>query len=888
MDVVLARSPRSGQLAQAMRVLRSSLVAAVARKALPAALVLSGCGTSGGDRPTKTPARAEPQAPRDDARVRALGSVRLATVPQGTYGPYVADSASGGAAVWAESDGSARRWRCRAFDVAGRPLGEASSLGEAPAQVGLAIVEPRGTKSSDGYVLLYSTPDGEAQRIEARLIGADCKPRGDVVSLSEPRSDVLWLDTVVTARGALALWAVKSGAQADLYAALVGAEAAPTGVAKGARAWQAASFGDGAALGFVASEDAASPGGSVKLSLVDAVGAVKSTTNVSDSPSAEPELDMVVSGGKLLFAWGDHRDLESRIYTSRVDGHGKVERPPSPFGHDLGEQALVRLVAPSRGRGPAYLAWESLSARPSSGRAISIAALAENGDANDSVVRLLHASADSVPELVAKPDGLAALALGPACGKAEDCAAAPLVPTYVELGADLGVKVSAPVQLTALGGEAPDLAWGLACPGTTCRLLAAQVVVPAPVYLVSLDGSRSGHRPIAERMGPSAPPRGVASEILASVDPLAAVSLARSGTTPLAAWVTEFDPTTPWQRLTKPASDGRFDPPRALLQVRSLAAVPGARSPAAETLSIRARSAGGVALAAGSSGETLVGWTALDFKLPQVFVTVVDDKGKKLRQRMLTRAAGEKSDVAAVGVGDGWLLAWVDERSKDPEVYSARLNRQLQNAGPEKRITNSAGNASDVALLSRKDGAWVAWSDARDASRPGWGDIYVAKLAGADASLSGSEQIVAKTPLHSRSPALAAFGKGAVVAWIEEAPVAAGGSGEAEAKLALLDEDARPIGSSTAIRPKRGVPSSVALDCSADACRVVLGVTDGERSELLAFSWSEAGAGEPKPLLALSGSASGSLAPALLDRDLVFADQSGREGRVRRLTVEWK
>ena len=111
------------------------------------------------------------------------------------------------------------------------------------------------------------------------------------------------------------------------------------------------------------------------------------------------------------------------------------------------------------------------------------------------------------------------------------------------------------------------------------------------------------------------------------------------------------------------------------------------------SISLRARSLAGVALAPGRHGEAeaLLVWSAIDQRQPQVFLTLVSATGKKLRQKMLTRSPGEVSDIAAVNVGDGWLVAWVDERSKDPEVYVTRVNRQLVRAGPEHRLTRSPG-----------------------------------------------------------------------------------------------------------------------------------------------------------------------------------------------------
>ena len=71
---------------------------------------------------------------------------------------------------------------------------------------------------------------------------------------------------------------------------------------------------------------------------------------------------------------------------------------------------------------------------------------------------------------------------------------------------------------------------------------------------------------------------------------------------------------------------------------------------------------------AGKDGLAL--WTGLDKGEPQVFLTSVGFDGKRGQQRMLTRKSGEASDVAGLLVDGGCLVAWVDERSGDAEVYA--------------------------------------------------------------------------------------------------------------------------------------------------------------------------------------------------------------------------
>lgn len=840
------------------------------RRAFVLAVFSLGCAGAG---EAPEPRRPVPPRPASElpSTARAFESVRFASVPAGTFGPYVADAKTGGVALWASSHEKGRAWFGVAFDTQGNPRGAPQRLAKAPDEVGLAMVEP----SLAGFTLLGTHESGPSTYLDTLELDAHARARAQPLRLSEVSGEVVWIDLVTTSKGSLALWGVKSPEGADLFAALVGGEKLqPAPIVKGARAWQAAALGSGAAVGVVA-------GGKVFVQTLDEHGAPATRVAVTQTPTASAALDMVPVGADLLLAWSDEADGDAKVQLAAVDRSGKLLGPPKPLP-TLGDHALVRLVPPHPGSERAYLAWESLLDRPAEGRALVLAPVSRDGSVGEARATLDHAAKDgSMPELAATASGLAALTLAKACSRGKDCKGAPLLPTYVELDAELRVTASEPLTLSSLRGDAPDLAWGLSCNAKPCRVLAAQAVAPTPVWAVKAVAKPSDFVPAARRAEKSTPPRVAALELLAKTDMLSDVALTKLGQSSLAAWVTYFDPAAPWERLTKPAPDGKLDPVRALLQVR---AVPDSGAAlAVETISLRARSLGGVALAPAQSApaEALLGWTAIDFKQPQVFLTVLDEKGKKLRQRMLTRAPGEKSDVALAGLADGWLLAWVDERSGDAELYAARVNRQLMNVGPEKRITNAAGAASDVALLVKGQAVLAAWSDARDKERPGVGDIYVASLKSADASISGGERLVAKTPKHSRSPALAPKGDGALLAWIEESP---SGSGEAEARIVEIAADGAPAESSSAVELP-GPPSALALDCRDDRCRVLVALQRGGASELWVAEWPR---GKAVRLMSLSSPAPLTIAPGFFGREALLADGDRSQGRARRVLIDWK
>jgi hypothetical protein len=297
-----------------------------------------------------------------------------------------------------------------------------------------------------------------------------------------------------------------------------------------------------------------------------------------------------------------------------------------------------------------------------------------------------------------------------------------------------------------------------------------------------------------------------------------------------------------------------------------------------------------VAIAPGepARNEALVVWSAIDAGQPQVFLTLVDGTGKRLQQRMLTRRKGEIADVAAVFVGDGFVVGWVDARDGDPEVYAAKVNRMLQRVGPEQRVTKTKGAAADLTLLARADHVVAAWADARNAQPEGWADIYTARLKNADAAPLGTEQRAAATRLHSHSPALAALGANTVLAWVDSQPDSTLAGDDTGVRVVRLDAEARAAANPVLVAPSSGVATEVALECNGERCRALSSVDAAGTSELHAFEWKSDAASRPRRLVTLSGPAAQSVFPVLLGNDAYFADMADHNARVRRMGIVWE
>jgi hypothetical protein len=345
-------------------------------------------------------------------------------------------------------------------------------------------------------------------------------------------------------------------------------------------------------------------------------------------------------------------------------------------------------------------------------------------------------------------------------------------------------------------------------------------------------------------------------------------------------------------KLKTPAPDGRFEPLRARLELIGLKQDGSAFAPPTP-LSIRAHSLGGISLSpavgAASSGvpEQLAAWTGLDLGQPQVFLTLVGPDGARRSQRMLTRKSGDASDVATAAIQNGWLVVWVDERDKDPELYASRVDDKLARIGNEQRLTKAPGPATQVTLAPLGDAAIVAWADARDPQQPGEADIYVARIATRDATPLGGERSVLPTRGHSFAPALEPFDGGLLLAWLERGTPDVEGS--AAVVVEVLDAAGAAKGEPRRFPLERGEPGALAVDCTADACHFVVSVRMGAEAALFAGAFSPRGASLPLKKLAALGSRTAAGVPLGLDGNaLVYADADA-EGRwkFRRALIDW-
>ncbi|XXT19355.1 hypothetical protein WME94_54940 [Sorangium sp. So ce429] len=870
-------------------------------------------------------------------RTRVLGADGAPRGEAIEAGPAAADvpvaalraTPQGYIAAWIEQNEGSRAVRVISLDPAGKPVAPASLVAQTAEEITWLDVLP----NAAGALVLWEMPREDRVDVVMTVVaqgkGAASKPTAPASVARE----VLGWHAVATERGAAVALVRPPAAQP------------PRAERKPARKADA--------------EEAAEAGklGSIALLEIDAAGKVSAPVAVSPEPTAQIDLEIAAVGGRYLLTWTDERDIDSAVYLAAVEPGGKVVVAPRQATPPSGEQALVSLVAPAEGGGRALLAWEDLlrarggnregggAEARGAGRLIHLASVGPDGALSAERAALVF-SASGPPDLAADGDGFAAVTLAPAALKADrgGTAAPPVWPTFVRFGPDLSVRAAEPVRAAPFAATdgVPYLVRGLSCHKGACATLASAAAgagaqpggagkagaagARAPLALVSLPVRESAWRAPAFREDRDPPPRATAVRALVEGDHIARVAAAElDGGAALSAWVTYF---------VEGASDGapRGQDLAATVAVR--AASPGGLGKL-NVLSQKASSLGGVAIAAAppppadpkgkggaAQGESVLAWVARERGETQVYVTKVDATGAKIAQKKLTTAARKKpggapseaSDVAIAydGAG-GFIVAWVDTRDGNAEVYAARIDRALNRTAPDRRITNAPLDAAEVQIAVRGQEAWLVWSDARPAgdaagggaagggaggpSGEASGDIFLARLDAKTLQRIGDEARLHASPEHSRSPVLAPLEGGFVVGWVDEpaGESAPGGGAPAggNARFVRLDNSGAAQGAPVAVAgPDGAAVSSVALACD-KVCRGVLASAPGDSVVLNALTLSPGDAAAPslKPLAWLTGSASQDVSPAFAGRSgasLFFADDSvSGSGRVRWMTIAW-
>ncbi len=788
------------------------------------------------------------EAPRPAPKPSVPSSVRgavLAAVGDRAVGPYLARrEGSAMAGYLAFDDDGVRRLSVVPLTPSGELKSGSRALLPTPFDSTDLTIAATGGPGS-GYALAFTALTERGKGLWALGVTEDGSLRGSATEVTRSANDIVWTELVTTPKGALILWAEQTTeGDAVVLAASLDPEGklrgVPVRVVRGVVGWQVVPTEAGAQLAVVAACGAPKAGEkpppAISLLTLDAEGRVERALPVVAVAAVTGSIELSREQSRTTVAWTESAGTEPEILTVTLDDvRGALPARRLEEGRD--GASLVGLVS-----GPAgtVVAWERPVPEVRNQRRIYLSRL---GDTKGRKPLRLELPARTNLELTSTPTGFAVLAQLRPCSLEstrlpEGCENEAFIPTLVRMDASL-----APLQVDALrfGIEGAAHAWGLGCSESNqCLMLSASPETPSRIRaaLVSPRIASEAHG------APQAPESREASRLADTTtvvvgEAVAHLAAAHLGDRTLLATLSS-DVDTPG-RGTRGANlhvrllDERGSP---LPQDDGTAATKG-KDPT--LLTTRALSVGGIAIAAAGRPEdgAAIAWVARENGDPEVHVTRLDARGRRTNDVQLTSARGDASDVALAWLGNAWMVAWVDGRHGNGEVYATKISPDLQRVVREERITNAQGDASGVRLLAQKDTVFLAWADSREAPREGFADIYVTTLRAHDAKRATDEVRLLPSVAHSRSPEMVLLADGVTVAWIEQAPEGAQSrqSSAYRAMIARVDGRGRPFGVPVAL-PMAGVgiPTALSLEATPTGLRGAIARVHADRVALDAFS----------------------------------------------------
>ncbi len=812
----------------------------------------------------------------------------LGAIARRSIGPFAALAEDGGGlAAWivAAEGGGAANLVVVPFGLDGSPLREARVVAKVPREATSLLVRPTG-RAGTGWILAFTAIVDRGESLTTLQISADGTARGEPTDLQRTSDHLTWTDIVPTNEGDLCLWAEETAAgDANILAVSMSpgstSRGTPTRVARGVQRWAVVPAGDGAALALVTHDN--SSAGLLSWLRLDGSGAALGVpVLVGKAPTVSSDIDVVPFHDGWLLAWTDRTGEDPQVTIATVDVRGRVHGPV----HAMDEVGGSALIAVAAGAANIALAWEAPHSHARPWNLLHLASISDKGLSAQPVTSF-EVETRALTELVPTEDGFALLTSpAPMCRTSHPVSTAPspdctATPMFMRYDARLSPVQAEPLVVGRERATA-SLAWGLLCPKDRCIVLASSAEAPAPLFAVDLARRESPF----EAPAVSASPAGVVARVkgivtLESGKPYIDLAAARVGEITLVATMTSA-PTSVAER-----AGGRDQ----MVRVRAFGAE-GQGLDAANVLTSRGLAVGRVAIAAAPQPEegAAAAWIAHQESGAQVHVEHLDGRGHRIKEVQLTTAKADSNSVAIAWAGDGWLIAWVDWRDGNGEVYAAKIDRNLSRISPDQRITRAPGDAADVSLAVRGDVVWLAWSDPRESPREGLGDIYVAQLHARDGKRAAEETRLLATAAHSRSPAVVAVGDGALVMWIEDSP--AGLDAPGAAMLARLDAGGHVVGvPQPLVLAADGRPTAIVAASSPGGARAIVARSGLDSVTLDGMEMSADGTeGQAWPVLDLDAPSPFDVALSLVDDTLVYDDAGGAGGhrRVRRATISWK
>jgi hypothetical protein len=696
----------------------------------------------------------------------------------------------------------------------------------------------------------------------------------------------VWVDVVATDVGSVVVWAEETrGADANVLAASLDVDGkvrgVPTRIARGVAGWHALPLPGGVGLSTIVTPKGAK-GGALSFQRLDVDGhPAGAPVSVVAAPVVSGDVEVVRSAGRLVFAWTDRTTDDPSVVAAALRDDGAVE-PAHKAVEARGGAALLGLAA-----GPAGTAmmWEAPVRRTTDTRRVYTARISANLGI-EGRPSSFEMTGRAAPEIVSTDTGFALLAPLRDCEAGSPrCPDAAIVPTLVRTDAQL---VAVQREPFGFGTDPASMAWGMGCEKDVCLALAASGASPARVRAAEVKSRVNVKAPAALAAVASGDgPKVTDVSAIATGESVSDIAATRIGDSLILATLAAKAEAIGTKGRAA-GEDARNAP--MTLSTRVIDAAGNVSAPA--VITTRALAVGGVAIAPAEKPDdgAAVAWVGRDNGDPEVHVTKLDKKGKKVNDLQLTTIKGDASDVAIAWAGGGWVVAWVDGRDGNGEVYATRVGTDLSR-GNGVRITNAPGDASDLVALARGDRVWLAWADPRESPKDGMADIFVAAVRTKDAQRDLDEQRVLATAAHSRTPQLTAATEGGVnVAWIEEAPLGvespdSSGYGAMWSTVGPTGKVAKPLKLPLG---GDGAATSVALEANAGSLRAVIARS---MTDAIAIDGVDLTAREPQafPLLTLDGPPSLDVALVLEGGALYFNDDGPQpaDKRARRARIAW-
>ena len=746
----------------------------------------------------------------------------FASVAERTLGPFFTRRANdAGMTAWlSPAEGTFRTVHVVPVDTKGIPRAE-TIVAKVSIDTTMLVIGPV-MGPTPGFAVAWTSLTDRGKSLWTITVDDKGIPRGKAVELTRTNDDIVWIDVLPTEHGSLCMWAEETrGGDANLIAAPLSADGrvhgATTRIAQGVIGWHALVMEKGIGVSTVSAgpPDArlkpearsplrdGKPGGFLFFRRLDAEAQQLQppVAITPKSPTVSGDVEVTRAGSRLLFAWTDRSGEEPSVAMASIDDKDNVE-PPRRVAEARGGASLLALV--SGGAGPGLM-YEAPARRTGETRRIHVSHV-NDGLTLERKPFSLEVVGRGQPELAATSTGFALLATTANCEPdSATCANAKAVATIMRTDAHAVVVQREPLLF---GADPATLGWGLVCENETCFALAASPGTPSRIRAAAVR-PRAPTKTVVASAPPAAPkegPRIVDVTAVASGESVVDLATTALGTSTLVALLS-----------AKPDSGKATEDRHANVTLSTRVVGENADASSPFVVSPRALAAGGVAIAPAGQPDDggALAWVSRESGDAEVHVTRLDKRGRRIADVQLTTAKGDAGDVTITWANGGWIVAWVDWRDGNGEVYAVRIGMDLARLSREERITNAPGDATDLVAVARGTDVWLAWGDSRESPKDGVADIYVAAVKMKDAKRTVDEQRIFATAANSRTPHLATTSDGIVVAWIEDAPLGAEtpGSSGYGAFWTRVGVDGKPTDRPTRIAlAGEGTATSVALE----------------------------------------------------------------------------